>query len=188
MINNFIKNNKDYLIVTLISILVFCSIYGIKVLNPTYTDWLMAGGDLSQHYLGWVAYRKSAWHFPIGLVDTLAYPGLTSIMFTDSIPLLAIPFKILSPILPSEFQFFGLWGICSFILQGLLSVKIIKNFTNNSLILILVSLLFLYTPVMIGRMYGHTSLAGHWILLLMLDLLFSYKENSSNNIYIYIYQ
>ena len=43
-----------YFIVGVLSALVFCSIYGIHILNPTYTDWLLeSGGDLAQHYLGW---------------------------------------------------------------------------------------------------------------------------------------
>ena len=30
----------------------FLCIYGVHVLNVTYTDWLLGGGDLTQHYLG----------------------------------------------------------------------------------------------------------------------------------------
>lgn len=118
-----------YVITAAAAFLVFCSIYGIHVLNPTYTDWLMSGGDLTQHYLGWKAYRNSSWHFPIGMTDTLAYPYLTSVIFTDSIPLFAVFFKILSPILPAEFQYFGFYGLLCFILQAVLAVRIIRNFT-----------------------------------------------------------
>ena len=78
------KLNTDtgmYIIISFLSAIVFCLIYGIKVINPTYTDWLLSGGDLSQHYLGWKAYRSSSWHFPIGMSDTLAYPNQTSIIY-----------------------------------------------------------------------------------------------------------
>ena len=114
-----------YLCVVSIGLICFCVIYGTKVLNPGYVDWILSGGDLTQHYLGWVAYRASDWHFPIGMVDTLAYPYQTSIIFTDSIPLFAVIFKALSPILPETFQYFGLWGVCCFVLQGVCACRII---------------------------------------------------------------
>lgn len=55
----------------LIGAILFISIYGVKILDPTYEDWLFEGGDLTQHYLGWVFYRRSGWHFPIGLIDNI---------------------------------------------------------------------------------------------------------------------
>lgn len=175
------KTNITYFIIGLISASIFCSIYGIHILNPTYTDWLLSGGDLSQHYLGWVAYRNSSWHFPIGMVDTLSYPHLTSIIFTDSLPIFAVFFKALSPILPDNFQYFGLWGIMSFILQGILSAKILKNFTDNRVSIVISAVLFVYTPVMILRMYTHTALASHWVILLALETIFSSQKYSNSS-------
>lgn len=169
-----------YILIAVLCALVFISIYGVYVLIPQYTDWLMAGGDLSQHYLGWVAYRNSDWHFPIGMVDGLAYPYETSIIFTDSIPLVALFFKILSPILPDSFQYFGLWGICTFMLQGLMAAKILSKYTDNKMALVVCALLFVYTPIMIYRMYYHTALAGHWILLLALQTVFSSESFSED--------
>lgn len=175
-----IKENLPYWVIGGISILIFISIYGIYVLNPTYTDWLMSGGDLTQHYLGWKGYRNSSWHFPIGMMDTLVYPETTSIIFTDSIPLFAVFFKNISPVLPESFQYFGLWGLLCFIMQGILAARILKNFTNNKTVLIVSSLLFCLTPAMIWRMFAHTALAGHWILLLGLEPIFAHQKYHDN--------
>lgn len=82
-----------YALVATVSLLVFISIYGVNVLNPTYTDWLMAGGDARQHYMGWNAFRTSEWLFPFGLENNLAYPYKVSVIFTDSLPLFAIILK-----------------------------------------------------------------------------------------------
>ena len=98
--------------------LAFMLIYGVNVLNPVWDDWLLGRGDLTQHYLGWCFFRRGSWTFPIGLTDNLAYPSYTSVIFTDSIPLFAVFFKVLSPVLPETFQYFGWWGIMSFALQG----------------------------------------------------------------------
>ena len=44
---------------------VFLILYGVRVLDPTNADWMLAAGaDPSQHYLGWVQYRHSEWHLP----------------------------------------------------------------------------------------------------------------------------
>lgn len=179
-----IKFNKSdiiiYAITGALSFLAFISIYGVRVIDPGYMDWLMSGGDLSQHYLGWVAYRFGAWKFPIGLFDTLSYPNNVSIIFTDSIPIFAFLFKILSPILPKTFQYFGIWGVLCFVLQGILSARIIKNFTKNKAVIIIFGVLFAFTPVMIQRMFTHTALAAQWILFLPLEILFvpgKYQDN-----------
>lgn len=170
-----------YLCISVIAVTVFCGIYGTNILNPTYVDWLMSGGDLSQHYLGWVAYRKSKWYFPIGMLNTLAYPYKTSIIFTDSIPIVAFIFKILSPILPNKFQYFGLWGISCFVLQGICAARIIRYKTNSKLITILASSLFLFSPIMIYRLYYHTALAGQWIILYALDIIINPEKYKNKN-------
>ena len=43
------KTLKLYLIIAVLSSLIFCGIYGIKVLDPTYIDWLLTGGDLTEY-------------------------------------------------------------------------------------------------------------------------------------------
>lgn len=179
------KLNKDsnlYLIVIILSVCCFINIYGVQILDPRYIDWLLDGNgqDLSQHYIGWEAYRLGAWQFPIGLTDRLNYPDSTSVIFTDSIPLFAVIFKIISPILPDKFQYFGFWGIFCFILQGILVTKIIKNYSTNVIVVLSSVVIFLNFPVMLLRMYAHTSLAGQWIILLALLPFFDkniLKEN-----------
>lgn len=180
------KNIAIYMLVAALAAVVFCCIYGVNILNPGYTDWLVTGGDLSQHYLGWVAYRYSSWHFPIGLTDRLAYPACTSVIFTDSIPLLAVVFKILSPVLPENFQYFGFWGITCFVLQGIFSVRIIKRVTENRTAIVLGSLLTMIMPTVFFRLYGHEALAGQWLIVFALDLLFSYEIYEENHKKLYI--
>lgn len=118
--------NSKYLVCTISALLgavVFICLYGVKILNPTYVEWLYNGRDLMQHYLGWEFFRKSDWMFPIGLTDQLSYPSGTSVIFTDSIPIFAVLFKLFSPIMSEKFQYFGIWGILCFILQGFLQQK-----------------------------------------------------------------
>ena len=200
-----LKTLLTYGIVAVLSAVIFCCTFGFRVLDPTYTDWLMTGEsipqfhfdvknpdyrpygrDLKQHYMGWKAYRTSAWHFPIGMIDNLAYPEQVSMIYVDCIPLFAVFFKILSPILPASFQYFGLWGILCFILQGVLALRILKKYTVNPLIAIPASLLFVLVPAMIRRMFFHTALAGQWILLLAIEPIFNDEKYRQNPRKLYI--
>ena len=138
-----ILRNKSCICAAMIGMGIFLALYGVKILNPLYVDWLYTGSDLSQHYLGWKAFRESGWMFPIGMTDRLLYPFRSSIIFTDSIPLLAVFFKLLSPVLPADFQYFGFWGILCYGLNGAVSAKIIRKYLNNDLQAVLGSIFFI---------------------------------------------
>lgn len=181
-LKHFFEKNWQYFVVAALSVLAFVLIYGYHVINPVYTDWLLGKGDLSQHYIGWQAFRNGSWLFPIGMTDQLSYPGHSSIIFTDSIPVFAVFFKLFRAVLPTEFQYFGLWGILCFVLQGVFAARLIQRFVPNRLYVILTSMLFVLAPVMIWRMYAHTALAGQWILLFALDTFFAGREKPTNRI------
>lgn len=160
----------------LLGALCFTAVYGIRVLNPCYDDWLLNRGDLTQHYLGWCFFRRSAWTFPIGLTDGLAYPDYSSVIFTDSIPLLAVFFKLLSPLLPETFQYFGWWGLACFMLQGLFAAKLLDALHIGRVQILLGSLLFILSPTVIEKMFRHTALGGHWIILAAIYLFVRHRH------------
>lgn len=170
----FLKKLPPYAVIMISAgiygIIAFIAIYGVKILNPTYDDWLFTGGDLTQHYIGWLFYRRSEWHIPFGLVDGLLGDISFSCMYTDSIPLLAVFFKILSPILPETFQYFGLWGLLCFVLNGSTSSLLIYKFNKNPIFCLLGSLIYILCPAILHRLYGHEALAGHFIIILAMIL------------------
>lgn len=188
MKNRELSNKIIFMLGCLLGVIAFVYIYGIDVLNVTYDGWLIKeGGDMAQHYIGWKFFRISSWNFPFGLIDGLVYPAKVSIMYMDSIPLFAIIFKILSPILPTTFQYFGIWGLISFMLQGGLAAIIIRKFTSNYLICIISAVFFLLSPIMIFRLFGHASLGGHWIILLSIYILIDkyYDKSLKRNIVVW---
>lgn len=165
------------LISALIGGILFVLIYGVRILNPLYDDWLLAGGDLTQHYVGWVFFRRSGWSFPLGLTEGLLGDIKTSCFYTDSIPLLSIFFKLLSPILPQTFQYFGILGLFSFMLNGAFSSLLIHRFNPNRLFCIGGSVIYVLCPAILHRLYGHESLACHYIIVLGL-LLWAYQNHN----------
>jgi len=163
----------------LLGVLFFLYIFGTAILDFTYTGWLMSGGDLSQHYLGWKLFRNSSWYFPLGLTDNIVYPFKISIIYTDSIPLFAIIFKLLSPVLPDNFQYFGLFGIVCYTLQGGIGALVVRKIGGNTGQSIIGSLFFILSTVMMRRIYFHTSLIAHFIILLC---ILAYLENNNLNL------
>ena len=162
---NWMRQYIHIICIVILSLAVFLFLYGIHVIDVTNTDWLMAGGDLSQHYLGWQFFRFAPWQFQIGMMNTIAYPYSESVIFTDSIPLFCVMFKLFRGILPKEFQFFGLWGVFCFVLQGILAMRILGNYLQRKSEICLGTAFFLLTPVFIDRMYWHSALAAHFVIL-----------------------
>jgi len=77
-----------------------------------------------------------------------------------------VVFKALSPVLPKNFQYFGLFGITIYFLQGAVAGLLMKKISRSSLYSVITSLFFIFSTTMMQRIYGHTSLAAHFILLL----------------------
>ena len=154
-------------------ILAFCIIYGVKILDVRYDAWLLTGGDLTQHYLGWCLYRSSPWTFPIGLTSEFAWPYEISVMYADVIPVCAVFFKLLSPLLPDTFQYFGIWGLLCYALQGGLASVLLHRFIPQVWLGSMLSLFFIVGYQIMYRMFGHTAFGAQWILLLSLIFLFN---------------
>lgn len=176
------KFNIDYVWVLLLAVFSFIVLYGIDVLDVTNDTWLLASErDLRAHYIGWKFFRKSHWNFPFGLIDNIVYPDKISIIFTDSVPGFAVFFKVLSSVLPETFQYFGLWGMLCFILQGFCAYEIISHYVNNVWVRLLGTEFFIISPSMVYRLYYHSELAGHFILLWAF-LIFIKNKNESNSL------
>lgn len=177
-----INRQRVFLIAAILGGIAFLLIYGIHILNPAYTGWLFHGpdGDLTQHYLGWKFFREDSWHFPVGIMENIAWPNRVSIIFTDSIPLLAVFFKLFCFLLPEQFQYFGWWGLLCFILQAFLAAKILKKHLESNAAAVLGSLFFVFAPVLIDRMYWMTSLAAQWLCLLGIWYLEDYERLVQN--------
>ena len=157
-------------------ILIFILLYGVRILNPLYDAWTLQGLDLTQHYLGALFFRVSAWQFPIGNMDRICYPNSVSVVFTDSIPLMALISKLLRGILPLHFQYFGFWGLLCFALQGFFSAKLLSRFIDHRGYVWICSIFFILSPVFLYRVFYHTALASEWLILWAYDIAFDQME------------
>ncbi|MEF3313261.1 DUF6311 domain-containing protein [Paenibacillus sp. GYB004] len=153
----------------------FISIFGWKILNPTYVDWLFTNVDSAQTYIGWHFFQHESWHFPPGQIDNLGYPIKTTIMFTNALPLFGMFFKIFKDLLPHDFQYIGIWILTCYILQGSIGALLIKKITPKISLQLISSIFFIVSPVMLFRGYFHQTLMGQWVLLFAILLIFERK-------------
>jgi len=160
----------------LLGILAFFLIVGTDQLIPTNISWIRSG-DGAQHYLGWDFFRNDAWHFPLGLNPKYGADIGSSIVFSDSIPLFAIPFKLIEPLLPQSFQYFGIWTLLCFILQAWFSWLLVSLISKSTVIRAISCCLFLFSPAMLLRINLHAALVAHFLILAGLYLNFSQNKN-----------
>ena len=132
-------------------------------------------GDPATHYLGWEFFRRGpldAW--PVGSSPLYGAGYSSSVVYSDSVPLLAIPLKFLLRGVSGHFQYLGFWIFVCFIGQGLAGLKLVKNLRVPHQIQLPLALMFSLMPAFLYRMiiggFGHIALVSHFLLLSALAL------------------
>lgn len=172
-----LKRWQVFTLGALIGLVVFGFLYGLEIVNPTYTDWIWYSEthDTAQHQLGWEFYRAES---SGGMIKRLAPPTGLSMVFMDVIPLVALMVKPLASVLPASFQYFGLWGLGCYILMGGLGVLLVDAVWRRTGLTKSAGLprrwlaigagasLFALSPIVLARSFYHPALASQWIILL----------------------
>lgn len=184
---NASKHNaqKRFLLGAMLGAAAFLLLYGFDPLNVT-NDVFLRGGyveqDIQQHYAGWLFYRSAPLSLPFCETPALNWPTGLSVAFTDSIPLFAAFFRLLAPVLPSTFQYFGLYTLLCFALQGGFAALLVGLFTPKNLLAVLGAVPFVFSPVLLERAFRHTSLAAHFLIL---AALYYYVQSHQQNRFAY---
>jgi len=156
----------------LLGAVAFFLLFGGAPLQVQEVGWLLQG-DAGAHYLSWAFFRSEPWSFPLGQMHQYGLELASNTVFADSIPLLALPLKVLHPFLPTEFQYFGWWLLVCYLLQGFFAWRLLRIFTNRWDLLIGGTLFFLLSPILLYRAQYHFALMAHWVILAGLWLFFA---------------
>ncbi|AXY77486.1 hypothetical protein D3H65_27420 [Paraflavitalea soli] len=173
-------NQKGLLIASFLVVIIIHHItYGLGTLVPTNISWLMtAMHDWGTHYLGWAFYKDEPWGFPLGNISRYYYPLGTNVGFTDSIPLFAIFFKLFKSILPSDFQYFGLWLFTCYLLTAYFTIRLLQLFKLHPYIIFIGVIFLTANPVLVYRGL-HPALCAHWLIIASLYLYFSNPQSTN---------
>jgi hypothetical protein len=148
----------------LLGAIAFFALGGAGILAPGQVGWLNHA-DLAQSYLGWAFYRDAAWGWPPGGNPPYGLEYGSSVYYSDSIPLLAMAFKVIAPFLPAPFQYFGLWILACLVLQAWFAWKLAGLASRDVVFRAVAVVLLVFAPPMLVRTGGHMALVGHWLLL-----------------------
>ena len=164
-----------------IGIATFGALTNWRILNPLFVRWLY-WGDPSSSYLGWQFFRKTPLiQFPLGASPEYGVGFASSILYSESIPLIAIPLKFASFLLPYNFQYFGLWIFLAIILQSWFAWKLISKFITQLPIALFGVILFANAPILIYRLVhdgsGHLGFVGQFVILCAINLLLEPGNN-----------
>lgn len=131
-------------------------------------------GDPATHWLGWQFFRQAPLlQWPLGANRAYGMEIGSSIVFTDSIPIMAFIFKPFSAWLPETFQYIGIWVLLCFMLQAYFAWKLLSLITPNRWLALVGSAFFAIAPVYMSRLGMHYALFGQWVIVASLYLYWS---------------
>ena len=137
---------------------------------------MTSGSDWTPDYMAWMFYRKAEWGFPLGVFTGYSYPETVSIGLTGSIPLFAIPFKMISGLLPDTFQYFGIWLLMCYILQAVFGYKLLQAIGVKDKFNLMLGACFMVLSYSFLDRIAHMNLCAHWQILAGLYLYFGEKN------------
>lgn len=154
--------------------------FDLSALDFTNTNWIYRlSFDPGSEQIAFKNYRNTPWHFPIiGHLEGGDYPTVTGTGMTSMVAILAVPFKLLSPWLPNEFQYLGLWYLLCFLLQGWFGLRLIRNICAAYNIappqysVFLATVFFIIAPVLLYRT-GHIIMFCQFSIIAGLSIYFS---------------
>ncbi len=158
---------RDMYIAALIGLAAFLAVTGGCILNPFDPTFIFAtGGDAVQHYVGWLFYRHAPLlQIPFGSNPAYGETMSSTVVFTDSIPLMAFLFRPLSRFLPLDFQYIGIWTALTFTLQAIFAWKLLARLTSDRVLIGLGTGFFVLCYPMILRIWVHEALSAQWLVL-----------------------
>jgi Family of unknown function (DUF6311) len=151
---------------------------GAAPLNPRNIGWL--GWDGAQGYIAWGLFRQDPhWHWPLTYTNWLGYPAGLAAALLDPNPLFVVLLKPFSPLLPEQFQYFGIEAVLICALQFFFAMKLFRLVLGpNPLGIGLCSLFFLMAPPLAWRLSQHYALGNHWLILAALLIFFQAQQES----------
>ncbi len=162
-------NFINFIVVFIAILLLYHFRFGLGILNPTNFGWLMKH-DWAAGYLSWSFYRHEPWGFPIGHISNYLAPVGTNVGFVD-MPLVLIPLKLLSPLLPDQFQYNGSWLVLCHVLLAFFLIRLFDLFSVRGLVQLAAVLIIVFNPVLLHRSI-HPNLCVHWIFVASLWVYF----------------
>lgn len=166
----------------LLSVAYTLSIFDLHFLSGTGPYWehlQLWDTDRAQALIGWRYFARDVWRFPLFSVPALGYPEGASIVYTDSIPLVALLAKAWRAVTGIEVNYLGMWMGTCYVMQGVAAaVLLLAIGVRNRLAVVTGVLIALSAPILLRR-FGHGALSAHFLIVLMLAGYFRLVRRSA---------
>ncbi|HEX8115167.1 MAG TPA: DUF6311 domain-containing protein [Kofleriaceae bacterium] len=143
-----------------------------RTLDPRDLGWIFHE-DPFAHEMGWEQYRNAPLlQYPITKNTLYGLEWGSTIVFTDSIPIVALVLRPLSDLLPRPCQYDGWWVLLSLVLQAYWAARLVLLRSDRLGDAALGCIFFVTAPVLVERLGLQTGVGSHWLLLWALWLYF----------------
>jgi len=156
----------------------FFSIFDLSfVLNEHL--YRLGHGDTGLNFLGFLYFVRDEWRFPLFETGNLGYPYGTNIILTDSTPLLALIFKSLAPVLPKDFDPFGLWILLCYLLIAHAFSALLFHFGHRHMLAAVAGALFAMMTPYFTVLLEIASLEAQFLILYAILLYFRVADTDN---------
>ena len=158
--------------------LAFGIVFAALSLDPGYVSgrgpyWSAQLGDVAKGEIGWFYYARDAWRFPLFDIGTYHYPEGGSLVLSDSLPLFALPAKIVYKLAYTPEQlppiYSGFWVVLCLVLQAVAASPLLRAVGIRDFVSHLAGIaIFCYLPIVMLR-FGQASLMAQCLILFALE-------------------
>lgn len=136
-----------------------------RTLDPSDLTWIGHEDPLT-HLIGWEQFRNAPLvQYPITKTGLYGLELSSNVVFSDSIPIVAVLLRPLSGLLPRPFQYLGWWVLLSCVMQAYWSIRLLLLRSDRLRDAVIGSVFFVTTPVLLERLGGQTAVGSHWLVL-----------------------
>lgn len=175
--------NRSILTLTLTSLAIGL-VYSLSLIGPTFIDpysdyWRYLGHDQAQAFIGLHYYLQEPLGWPLFLAKNLGPQG-ANIVFTDSIPIMALIGKLVREFLDVPTPVFVIvWFVLCYCLSALFAALVLRELCGRGMIYIIIGAFApLTVPIFLFHI-GHYSLIGQFLIIWSFYgyLLFTRRRN-----------
>lgn len=158
-------------------VLALALVFAALTLSPGYVVgtgpyWQLPGHDTAQGQIGWYYYARDDWHADPLRIDNYHAPEGGHLLLSDSLPLLAIPAKLIYrlfwPAGAVPPVYLGWWVAACLLAQVLAASALLRALDVRALVPHLAGVVLLSFMPMLFLRFGHATLMAQALILLAL--------------------
>jgi hypothetical protein len=121
--------------------------------------------DMAMILVGYLYYVQSPWHLPLFYVAALGAPVGTNIIFTASVPIVALIGKVVHSLTAATTNLYGVYLFLCFVLPGVMMTMLLIAAKVRYALATMVAAIFANSmPALLWR-WGHINLKAHFLLI-----------------------